>query len=62
MKRKIGYCEECGEYIPKAVPREDGRIVCERCVDEPEEHSRKTDEASKHDAAYHGDRFHAGEW
>ena len=62
-----GYCKECGEYIPVAIPRdvEGGSLVfiCADCYDErPVGGCGHTDRAAITDMNYHGGRFMSGEW
>lgn len=56
-------CETCGDWIRRPQRRTDGRIVCVGCCPEDKPGPRyKLDRGADHDRAYHGGRFHHGEW
>ena len=66
----IAYCQECGELIPNATPREGSTAkhiiyVCEACWEPwliPPNSGGMGSAAEKTDMDYHGGLFNRGEW
>ena len=63
------YCQECGELIPCAIPRDEHNgiavYICEECFEPhhiPPNSGGMGHAAEKTDMDYHGGLFNRGEW